>query len=59
MPEQGYREYLFALVVHLLRYAAGVADELPNSVRKQTESLRAWHASYAAARTAQAAAAMA
>lgn len=41
-------EYLYAVVAHLLRYASGRADELGEE-QHERESVRVWHAMYAAA----------
>jgi len=43
-------KYLFAVVMHMLRYATGKADE---SDDKKREDVRVWHAHYSAAKTAQ------
>jgi len=53
MTTNGFAEYLFALGMHLLRYAADVADELSDEVREQTKPFRVWQASYAAARAVE------
>jgi Ternary complex associated domain 9 len=47
-PETNLLEYLYAVVVHMLRYAAGKADELGPD-RREREGVRIWHAMYAAA----------
>jgi hypothetical protein len=65
-PRQAVTEYFFALVMHMLRYATGRADELKerscSSVPKPPMTLRRavrmWHAHYAAARAAKAALAL-
>lgn len=43
------REYLFALAFRMLRYAAGVADEVSSGETAGQKNSRAWHALYAAA----------
>ena len=55
--DRAFEQYLFAVVVHMLRYAAGKADEIQqtglNKTRqKRRNKLRAWHATYGAARAA-------
>ncbi len=48
-----YLEYLFAVVLHMLRYASGVADEIPRKkLAKRLPSI-VWHAMYGAARAAR------
>lgn len=54
------REYLFALVMHLLRYAAGMADECASKEAKnrkrevlESRARRIWYAHYVAAKAAE------
>lgn len=51
--DSGMKEYLFALILRLLRYATGIADEVSRHEDVQDKNVRLWHALYAAARSAQ------
>jgi hypothetical protein len=46
-------EYLFALILRLLRYATGIADEVSSKEPAEEKNLRAWHALYSAAKATQ------
>ena len=50
---EGIKEYLFSVVLHMLRYAAGLADEMPKGESKERKSIRVWHALYGAAKAAE------
>lgn len=50
--KSGFQQYSFALVMHLLKYASGEADELARGALKKKRRLRVWRAMYAAAQTA-------
>ena len=45
-------EYLFAIVMYMLRYASGVADEIPADQVGFRSEERKWHALFAAAKAA-------
>jgi len=47
------KEYLFALVFHMLRYAMGKADEVSPDEAPEIRRSRVWHALYSAATAAQ------
>jgi hypothetical protein len=47
------QEYLFALILRLLRYATGIADEVSRREDVLDTNTRLWHALYGAARAAQ------
>jgi hypothetical protein len=44
------KEYLFALIIRLLRYANGIADEVSRDEGARETNIRLWHALYCAAR---------
>jgi hypothetical protein len=46
------KEYLFALIVRLLRYASGIADEVSTEDAVERQTLL-WHALYSAAKAAE------
>jgi hypothetical protein len=53
-PETRMKEYLFALTVRMLGYAAGIADEISSDEEASEEGAsRVWHALYGAASAAQ------
>ena len=52
--DESMQEYLFAVVIHMLRYATGAADEVSEET-DQRKDIRIWHALYGAARAAKAA----
>jgi hypothetical protein len=47
------QEYLFALVIRLLRYANGIADEVSRNEQALEKNARLWHALYSAARATE------
>lgn len=49
LVENGMKEYLFALIIRLLRYASGIADEVSSRESASARNARIWHALYAAA----------
>ncbi len=51
--ESSFKEYLFALVLRLLRYAQGIADEVSSKQTAQQKAMMTWHALYASASAAQ------
>jgi DNA-binding response OmpR family regulator len=51
--ESSMQEYLFALILRLLRYASGIADEVSSSETANEKNARIWHALYSAARATQ------
>ena len=53
LPDSAMKEYLLALVLRMLRYAGGIADEASSRETPANTNARLWHALYAAARAAQ------
>jgi DNA-binding response OmpR family regulator len=51
--ETSLNEYLFALILRLLRYATGIADEVSSKESADEKNIRVWHALYSAARATQ------
>jgi DNA-binding response OmpR family regulator len=51
---EALQEYFFAVVLHMLRYASGIADEV-SAKHDRRRDLRIWHSMYGAARAAKAA----
>jgi hypothetical protein len=51
--ESFMKEYLFALIIRLLRYADGIADEASRGEGELEKKTRLWHALYSAARATQ------
>jgi hypothetical protein len=52
VTESSMKEYLFALILRLLRYASGIADEVARKEAEEKTHARRWHALYAAASAA-------
>jgi DNA-binding response OmpR family regulator len=50
LDETSLKEYLFALILRLLRYATGIADEVSSDEEPAAKNARLWHALYSAAR---------
>lgn len=51
--DSSMKEYLFALILRLLRYATGIADEVSSKEGEEEKNARLWHALYSAARATQ------
>jgi Ser/Thr protein kinase RdoA (MazF antagonist) len=49
------KQYFFAVMMHMLRYANGDADEVAGNKVKERRLVRMWHAHYGAAKAAEAA----